>query len=189
MQRGSHDVIAKSWMKLHKGDPETQPKKNAALEAGHGTQKKSLSSTLPSTLHSYPPGRTLHCQGFGAWSLLGPNPNQCPKHKPPPKPHPNSHPNPTPDAHLHRGPHFSSPQRSQDLCHFGPGNVPGPNPNPSSGSLLTGTQFLSLRMPGTRDPEAVQDYSAWDMEVTMSLPKPRWSSIRGVLRPNRRVAD
>ena len=41
-----------------------------------------------------PSGRPLPCCGFGAWSLLVPNPNHTPDMDPTPKPMPASKPNP-----------------------------------------------------------------------------------------------
>ena len=44
--------------------------------------------------HLSPSGRPLPCCGFGAWSLLVPNPNHTPDMDPTPKPMPASKPNP-----------------------------------------------------------------------------------------------
>ena len=78
-------------------------------------------------------GRPLPCCGFGAWNLLGPNtnPNPTPNRDPPPKPKPASIPYPAFDPLSGMGPHFSARERSRDRGRFSPGDVPGPNPNPS----------------------------------------------------------
>ena len=49
----------------------------------------------------------------------------------PPKPKPASIPNPAFEPPSGMGPHFSPRERARDRSRFGPGDVPGPNPNPS----------------------------------------------------------
>ena len=80
-----------------------------------------------------PSVRPLPCCGFGAWKLLGPNrnPNPTPNRDPPPKTKPASIPNPAFEPPSGMGPHVSPRGRSRDRSRFGPGDVPGPNPNPS----------------------------------------------------------
>ena len=78
-------------------------------------------------------GRPLPCCVFGAWNHLGPNlnPNPTPNRDPPHKPKPASIPNPSFEPPSGMGPHISPRGRSLDRSRFGPGDVPGPNPNPS----------------------------------------------------------
>ena len=80
-----------------------------------------------------PSGSPLRCCGLGAWSLLGPNPNpnRTPIRDPPPQPKPASNPNPASEPPSGAGPHLSPRGRSRDWSRFSPGDVPGPNPNPS----------------------------------------------------------
>ena len=54
------------------------------------------------------------------------------------------------------GPHFSPRGRSRDGSRFGPGEVPGPNPNPSLDCLLIGTHFQGLTASRAWGPDAVQ---------------------------------
>ena len=82
--------------------------------------------------HQFSPlGRKLPCCAFSAWSLLGHNPNPTPNWTPATKPKPASKPNSTLEPCHGMGPHFSPPGRSREWSCFCPGNVPGPNPNPS----------------------------------------------------------
>ena len=56
-----------------------------------------------------PLGRPLPCCGFGAWNLLGPNPNPTPNRDPPRKPKPASIPNPAFEPFSGMAPHFRPP--------------------------------------------------------------------------------
>ena len=80
-----------------------------------------------------PSGRPLPCCGFGAWNLQGPNPNPnpTPNRDTPPKPKSASILNPAFEPPSGMGPHFSPRGRPRDRSRFCPGDVPGPNPNPS----------------------------------------------------------
>ena len=84
----------------------------------------------PQLSHSW---RPRPCCGFGAWNLLGrnPNPNLTLNRDPPPKPKPATIPNPAIEPPSVMGPHFSPRGRSRHWSRCGPGDVPGPNPNPS----------------------------------------------------------
>ena len=75
---------------------------------------------------------------------------------------------------------------SRDQSRFGPGDVPGPNPNPSYGRLPVRTQFQRVTPPRAWGPEAVQAHSAWNLEAhSMCFPRPGCSCPRGFRRPPR----
>ena len=80
-----------------------------------------------------PSVRPVPCYGFSAWSLLGSNtnPNTTPKGDPPPKLEPALVPNPGIEWTSGMGPHFNPQGISGDRSRFGPGDISGPNPNPS----------------------------------------------------------
>ena len=75
---------------------------------------------------------------------------------------------------------------SRDQSRFGPGDVPGPNPNPSYGCLPVQTQFQRVTTPRAWDPEAVQAHSAWNPEAqSRGSPRPGCSCPGGFRRPPR----
>ena len=127
----AHTVLAQAQLHLPEGIPET------SLPGAHGRmwpwQPKSdhyrhrpLGPQLSPS--ERPAGALLWVR---RWSLLGPNTNPTPKRDPPLKPKPASNPNPGGEPPSGMGPHFSPRGRSRDRSRFGPGDVPGPNPNPS----------------------------------------------------------
>ena len=135
-----------------------------------------------------PSGRLLPCCAFGAWSLLGPNPN----------PIPTRNWEPSPNLRLPRTLTLNLGRRvagaltlalegiSRDPSRFGPGDVPGPNPNPSYGCLPVRTQFQRVTTPRAWGPEAVQAHSAWNPEAqSRCSPRPGCSCPRGFRRPPR----
>ena len=63
------------------------------------------------------------------------------------------------------GPHFSPRGRSRAESRVSPGDIRGPNTNPSYGSLPIGTQFQHLTTPRACGTEAVQADSAWNLEA------------------------
>ena len=113
-------------------------------------------------------GRKLFCCGFGTWSLQGPTLTLTLTLLRTGNLHQNLSLTHTLTLHFSRlvhAPHFSPRGRSRDRSRFGPGDVPGGNPNPSYGSLPMGTQFQRLKTPRAWDTEAVHADSAWNLEA------------------------
>ena len=127
-----HHVISKVRLQVHERIPEVYPKGGPyiclALEP-------KTNSVLHPPLYTplSPLGRKLLCCGVSAWSLLGlnPNPNCNLNHYPQPSPNPIYLTKSIPETESPMCPLLIPPWNSQDWCRFSPGDVYGPNPNPS----------------------------------------------------------
>ena len=131
-----------------------------------------------------PPGKQLHCHGFGTLGLLepSPNPNCDPPHTTQPIPQPNANANPTPDPHPCIGPHT------------GPY---GDNGTGVSSALLMSLDrtspylwfspnwymVLILKHHAYRS-KPLQYYLVWNWNIIISFPLLGWSCPRRLLRPN-----
>ena len=167
-------VISQARLQLPRGFRRS-PRTGAYRRVWPRQQKRDPDRHRPLCPQLGPSGRPLPCCGFSAWNLLGtnPNPNPTTNRDPPPKPKPASIPNPALEQPYCMGPHFSTQGRSRDRSRFGPGDVPGPNPNASESSLLMRKKFEGLTASRAWGPKAVQADSARNLEAHHVFSKAR----------------
>ena len=91
----AHHVISQARLQLPRGFRRT-PRPQEEQHVWPWQPKRDPHRHRPLCPQLSPSGRPLPCCGFGAWKLLGPNPNTNPtlNRDPPPKPKPASIPNP-----------------------------------------------------------------------------------------------
>ena len=123
----------------------------------------------------------MPCCGFGVWSLFcpNPNPNRTPNRDPSPKHKAASKTNTVLVRPCPMGPHFSPRGRSRDQSRVSPGDVPGPNPHPISGTLPMGTQFHRLTRPRAWGPKEVRHTRLGTWKPTVSFSRLGCSCLRG----------
>ena len=127
-----HHVISQAQLQLPRGF-QRPPRPEAYTRVWPWQPKGDPDRHRPLCPQLSPAGRPLPCCAFDAWNLVGPNPNPNPtsNREPSLKPKPASIPDTAFEQPSGMGPHFSPRGRSRDRSRFGPGDVPGPNPNPS----------------------------------------------------------
>ena len=114
----AHHVVSQARLQLPRGF-RRPPRPREEQHVWPWQPKRDPDRHRPLCPQLSPSGRPLPCCGFGAWNLLGPNPNPnpTPNRDPPQKPKPASIPNPAFEPPSGVGPHFSPRGRSRDRSH------------------------------------------------------------------------
>ena len=150
---------------------------------GLGSQRVILTDTVPCALNSAPWGD--HCPAVGSApgnSWPNPNPNPTPTRDPPPKPRPASITDPAILPPSGIGSHFSLKRDYETAVISDLAMSLDLTLTLSNAQSPWGSNSTHLKTPRAWGPEAVQAHVAWNLELTMSFPRPRCSCLRGFRR-------